>query len=252
MSQFAYSAINGSGQKVLGQINAVSRGDALQALAQQALMPLTLMEAKMTPLRSQRVKPAAIAAACSLLADQLDTGVPLLKALRVMEQQTSSPGLKTALARIAERVADGMKRGGEGARSLLLLVEEVHQRPGHPEIAGGGEEGQHRAGDGVEREGLFARGADQEQAGAERQDLVEGLHGQERGQHARPLTGAMVEATLLDRGQQPGPAHRRVHELSNSTPKLSSTRSANRLDAAPRSAAGVAPARSSSHSTTGM
>ena len=107
MSQFTYSAINGSGQKVLGQLNAASRGDALQALAQQALMPLTLMEAKITPLRGHRVKPSAIAAACSLLADQLDTGVPLLKALRVMEQQTSSAGLKTALARIAERVADG-------------------------------------------------------------------------------------------------------------------------------------------------
>lgn len=107
MSQFTYSAINGAGQKVIGQLNAASRGDALKALAQQALMPLTLMEAKITPLRGQRVKPAAIAAACSLLADQLDTGVPLLKALRVMEQQTSSPGLKAALARIAERVADG-------------------------------------------------------------------------------------------------------------------------------------------------
>jgi len=107
MSQFTYSAINGTGQKVLGQLNAASRGDALQTLAQQALMPLTLMEARATPLKSQRVKPAAIAAACSLLADQLDTGVPLLKALRVMEQQTSSIGLRTALARISERVADG-------------------------------------------------------------------------------------------------------------------------------------------------
>ncbi len=77
------------------------------ALAQQAIMPLTLKEGRVTPLRGQRVKPAAIAAACSLLADQLDTGVPLLKALRVMEQQTSSDGLRTALARISERVADG-------------------------------------------------------------------------------------------------------------------------------------------------
>jgi len=107
MSQFIYSAIDGSGKKILGQLNAASRGDALTALAQQAIMPLTLKEGRVTPLRGQRVKPAAIAAACSLLADQLDTGVPLLKALRVMEQQTSSEGLKTALARIAEKVADG-------------------------------------------------------------------------------------------------------------------------------------------------
>lgn len=107
MFQFTYSAIDGSGQRILGHLNAASRGEALQVLAQQALMPLTLSQTRVTPLRGQRVKPAAIAAACSLLADQLDTGVPLLKALRVMEQQTSSAGLKTALARIAERVADG-------------------------------------------------------------------------------------------------------------------------------------------------
>jgi general secretion pathway protein F/type IV pilus assembly protein PilC len=107
MFQFTYNAIDGSGRRVLGHLNAASRGEALQVLAQQTLMPLTLIQARVIPLRGQRVKPAAIAAACSLLADQLDTGVPLLKALRVMEQQTSSAGLKTALARIAERVADG-------------------------------------------------------------------------------------------------------------------------------------------------
>lgn len=107
MFQFTYNAIDGSGRRVLGHLNAASRGEALQVLAQQTLMPLTLIQARVIPLRGQRVKPAAIAAACSLLADQLDTGVPLLKALRVMAQQTSSAGLKTALARIAERVADG-------------------------------------------------------------------------------------------------------------------------------------------------
>ncbi len=107
MSTFTYSAMNLSGQKVLGQLNAANRGEALQALAKQALMPLTLTQSRVQGLGKVRVKPAAIAAACSLLADQLDTGVPLLKALRVMEQQTTSAGLKTALGRIAERVSDG-------------------------------------------------------------------------------------------------------------------------------------------------
>ena len=107
MSTFTYSAMNSSGQKVLGQLNAANRGEALQALAKQALMPLTLTQSRVQGLGKVRVKPAAIAAACSLLADQLDTGVPLLKALRVMEQQTTTAGLKTALGRIAERVSDG-------------------------------------------------------------------------------------------------------------------------------------------------
>lgn len=107
MSTFTYSAMNPSGQKVLGQLNAADRGEALQVLAKQTLMPLTLTQSRVHGLGKVRVKPAAIAAACSLLADQLDTGVPLLKALRVMEQQTTSAGLKTALGRIAERVSDG-------------------------------------------------------------------------------------------------------------------------------------------------
>ncbi len=107
MSTFTYSAMNLSGQKVLGQLNAANRGEALQVLAKQTLMPLTLTQSRVQGLGKVRVKPAAIAAACSLLADQLDTGVPLLKALRVMEQQTTSAGLKTALGRIAERVSDG-------------------------------------------------------------------------------------------------------------------------------------------------
>lgn len=135
MSTFTYSAMNPSGQKVLGQLNAANRGEALQVLAKQALMPLTLSQSRVQGLGKVRVKPAAIAAACSLLADQLDTGVPLLKALRVMEQQTTSAGLKTALGRIAERVSDGA--------SLADAMTEQSQLFGDLEISmvRAGEEG---------------------------------------------------------------------------------------------------------------
>lgn len=107
MSQFQYRAIDSAGQRILGKLTAASRGEALLALSQQAMMPLDLTELRATALRGQRVKPAAIAAACVMLADQLEAGVPLLKALRVTEQQTASSGLKQALSRIAARVADG-------------------------------------------------------------------------------------------------------------------------------------------------
>lgn len=135
MSTFTYSAMNPSGQKVLGQLNAANRGEALQVLAKQTLMPLTLTQSRVQGLGNVRVKPAAIAAACSLLADQLDTGVPLLKALRVMEQQTTSAGLKTALGRIAERVSDGA--------SLADAMTEQSQLFGELEISmvRAGEEG---------------------------------------------------------------------------------------------------------------
>jgi general secretion pathway protein F len=107
MSQFHYSAVDQTGRKIIGQLSAATRSEALQALARDALMPLSLQERQGGTRSGVRVRSSAIAAACSLLADQLDTGVPLLKALRVMEQQTASTGLKTALAAIAERVTDG-------------------------------------------------------------------------------------------------------------------------------------------------
>lgn len=107
MSQFQFNAIDSAGQRIFGKLTAASRGEALQTLAQQAMVPLVLTELRSMPLRGQRVKASAIAATCVLLADQLEAGVSLLKALRVMEQQTSSNSLKGALSRIAERVADG-------------------------------------------------------------------------------------------------------------------------------------------------
>ena len=107
MASFSYTAIDVSGQRILGQLTAASRGEALNSLTQQSMTPLTLNESRAASNRGKRVKASAIATACSLLADQLDAGVPLLKALRVMEQQTSSSGLKEALTRITEQVADG-------------------------------------------------------------------------------------------------------------------------------------------------
>lgn len=107
MLTFTYQAVNSRGQHVPGQLSAASRNEALQLLAQQTLLPLELKEVRISLTGRVKVRSASVVAACSLLADQLETGVPLLKALRVIEQQSSDPGLKLSIGRIAGKVADG-------------------------------------------------------------------------------------------------------------------------------------------------
>ena len=107
MPQFQYIAVNSQGQRVPGTLLAGSRAEALQQLTAAAMVPVSLREALSTRARGDRVSPAALAAAVSLLSDQLDTGVPLLRALQVLSSQSSNPALRTTLASVAAQVADG-------------------------------------------------------------------------------------------------------------------------------------------------
>ena len=97
MPQFRYIAVTHNGQKVPGTLLAASRSDALQLLSGQMLMPVSLSEQSMGSAQRERVSPAAMSVAYSLLSDQLETGVPLLRALQVMAESvateaTTQPG----------------------------------------------------------------------------------------------------------------------------------------------------------------
>ncbi|MFN8706006.1 MAG: type II secretion system F family protein [Planctomyces sp.] len=107
MSLFQYTAVNATGGRTTGQLDAVTRSDALKTLMQQSLIPLTLIESQTKRGRRHRVRSSEVSSACSLLSDQLSNGIALLRALRVLEQQCSGSGMKSALNRIIERVADG-------------------------------------------------------------------------------------------------------------------------------------------------
>jgi general secretion pathway protein F len=107
MPQFQYIAVNSQGQRVPGTLLADTRAEALQQLTAAAMVPVSLRESLSNRTRRDRVSPAALAAAFSLLSDQLDTGVPLLRALQVLSSQSSNPALRTTLASVAAQVADG-------------------------------------------------------------------------------------------------------------------------------------------------
>lgn len=109
MPQFHYIARDPAGQKVTGTLEAATRREALAALAGKQLFPVEVggsarVERKG---RYRRVSAAVLAPALSQLSDLLGSGVPLLRALDVLRQQTSHATLREVLGEIHRQVQDG-------------------------------------------------------------------------------------------------------------------------------------------------
>lgn len=107
MAQFLYTARLSSGEPSSGSLSANSRKEALEALTRMSLLPVTVSEQAEARVGSKKVKGPALAAMYELLADLLDSGVSLLKALDVLAEQTSHPVLQNTLGDIRSQVADG-------------------------------------------------------------------------------------------------------------------------------------------------
>jgi general secretion pathway protein F/type IV pilus assembly protein PilC len=109
MPDFNYTACDQSGARQSGTITAASRREAAAALAGKALFPVTMEDARPMgePKKLRRVPAAQLAVVYGQMADLLRSGVPLLRALTVVENQTSQPGLKSILEDIRRQVEDG-------------------------------------------------------------------------------------------------------------------------------------------------
>lgn len=110
MPQYAYTARNAKGDDVVGTMTAGSRREMLAALADRALFPIRIEDA--TPSRSwtafqSKIKASLIASTLSQLADLLQNGVPLLRALDVLADQAAHPGLAEILKGVRNQVAEG-------------------------------------------------------------------------------------------------------------------------------------------------
>jgi type II secretory pathway component PulF len=109
MPEFSYVARDHSGEKVSGSISADGRREALAALAGQALFPIevTIDSPVIEDHRVRRVPAQLLAQSYGQMADLLRSGVPLLRALEVLERQTSHKGLSHILAQIHRQIEDG-------------------------------------------------------------------------------------------------------------------------------------------------
>jgi type II secretory pathway component PulF len=119
MSSFAYTALDGEGRSVTGHIEAPGRGEAIAQLAQRRLFvteiaggpaaaPVAARGAVSFRLgMRRRVRPRARAAMLRQLGTALQAGLPLLSALKVVQEQAESPATRLLMEDVAGRVQGG-------------------------------------------------------------------------------------------------------------------------------------------------
>jgi len=113
MPDFRYQARELSGKQVSGVLTATSEKDALSILASRSLFPmnvaLTEQSKQQTAAGSKRVPTRYLTVFYNQLADLLKSGVPLLRSLQLLEDQTSNPVLRSVVQDVREQVADGTR-----------------------------------------------------------------------------------------------------------------------------------------------
>lgn len=110
MPEYTYTAMANSGQRSSGTLTATTERDALAQLDARGLFPLEIKPAATAAqgwTGFRRVSARHLAACYSQLADLLHSGVPLLRALEIIERQCSVPALAEVLREVRARVADG-------------------------------------------------------------------------------------------------------------------------------------------------
>ncbi|MDA7950745.1 MAG: type II secretion system F family protein [Pirellulaceae bacterium] len=119
MADFHYTARNSQGEKVNGTLTVSTKQDALSHLANQSLFPISVEPAKAEisiNLFAGRVNGQTLATFYIQLSSLLKSGVPLLRALAVLRDQTTNNRLKETLDDIYSRVEDGTTLGDAMAR----------------------------------------------------------------------------------------------------------------------------------------
>lgn len=125
MADFAYIARNHGGQRVEGVLSAGSQREAVSTLTAKQLFPL---EVKATSKQAERgathkVRPQAMSQFYLQLASLLRSGVPLLRSLEVLGQQTTNPSLQVIIEDLHNRVTDGQSLAEAMARHPKAFSE---------------------------------------------------------------------------------------------------------------------------------
>ena len=118
MPDFAFTARDLTGQKITGLISASSDREVLSVLEGRSLFPVEIKAGKaaIAPGAALRVNGQTMAIVYSQLASLLRSGVPLLRSLTVLREQTSNKKLKVILEDVGRRVEDGSSLGEAMAR----------------------------------------------------------------------------------------------------------------------------------------
>ena len=140
MPDFQYTARELSGREVTGLLTAGSEQEAVNSLAVKSLFPTQISLAE-TEIRQQqavtkRVRARHIATVYSQLSDLLASGVPLLRSLEILEQQSSRPAITAVLQDVRQqvsegtRLADAMRRHPKAFNELSLSMVRAGEEGG--------------------------------------------------------------------------------------------------------------------------
>jgi type IV pilus assembly protein PilC len=128
MANFQYSALDAKGEQTTGVVSGASEADVIQQLRSQGLYPTQISEegkskgkaktilaakgkSKIKPTvkgkTGGRIKPKNLMIFTRQLATLIDSGLPLLRSLTVLEKQEPNPTLKATVSALAENVQGG-------------------------------------------------------------------------------------------------------------------------------------------------
>jgi type IV pilus assembly protein PilC len=127
MNSYAYEAVNAMGASSAGVIEVDSQNEAVRRIKEMGLFPLRVAERRprrfkqavastrnrapasrlSIQLFEPRVKPSAITVLTRQIATLVEAGLPLLRGLRILEQQESNRRLKRVLLEVAGAIEGG-------------------------------------------------------------------------------------------------------------------------------------------------
>jgi general secretion pathway protein F/type IV pilus assembly protein PilC len=111
MPEFTYVARELSGRELTGTMTASTEQEVLSSLAAKSLFPTRVSlqggAEKAKARGGKRISGRKLAMVYAQLADLLQSGVPLMRSLEVLEEQSSIPALKEVLADVRQQVAEG-------------------------------------------------------------------------------------------------------------------------------------------------
>jgi general secretion pathway protein F/type IV pilus assembly protein PilC len=126
MPEFTYTARAIDGQRVSGTLSATTEREVIHMLSGRSLFPISvapIKEKKSVTLSGLRVTDQAASNFFASLASLLRGGVPLLRALKILQSQTSNRRLKSVLEDVVARVEDGDTIGDAFARHPKVFNE---------------------------------------------------------------------------------------------------------------------------------
>ena len=129
MTTFAYTARDMTGKQVSGTVDAANEREVTTILAERSLFPVDVSDASKSNGiaglvgRKKKVNGQTMAVFYSQLASLLRSGVPMIRALTVLSQQSANPTLGEVISDIKGRVEDGEPIGDSMARYPRVFSE---------------------------------------------------------------------------------------------------------------------------------